>query len=229
VHPQVTWILTHRYFQKKIHTWICRDPFPRFTWTHRYSTCRLQVKRYWRYLQVFSSKTLWMSWISRYITVNNCFSAWTYCYTYLTHFIQLKYLLLSLNYVLYEYSSIQAGTCQLENLNPDPQGPVATGNLDLQVRISTGIPTGKPKGNPYGPAPVSSLSNKWWCDDLKLWWLENWSTVQITCIASMTVTARDKDLLHWLGNQVQSSTIECTNISEARLKLLISGTDNNCL
>ena len=55
--------------------------------------------------------------------------------------------------MLYEYSSIQAGTCQLEKLNPDPQGPVATGNLDLQVRISTGSPT----GNPYGPAPVSSL------------------------------------------------------------------------
>jgi len=60
--------------------------------------------------------------------------------------------------MLYEYSTIQAGTCQLEKLNPDPQGPVATGNLDLQVRISTGIPTGKPKGNPYGPAPVSSLT-----------------------------------------------------------------------
>ena len=62
--------------------------------------------------------------------------------------------------MLYEYSSIQAGTCQLEISNPDPQGPVATGNLDLQVRISTGISTGKPTGNPYGPAPVSSLKER---------------------------------------------------------------------
>ena len=34
-----------------------------------------------------------------------------------------------------------------ENSNLDPQGPVATGNLDLQVRVFAGIPTGKPCWN----------------------------------------------------------------------------------
>ena len=43
-----------------------------------------------------------------------------------------------------------------ENLNLDPQGPVATGNLDLQVRVFAGIPMGKPTGNPLGPAPIIS-------------------------------------------------------------------------
>ena len=43
-----------------------------------------------------------------------------------------------------------------ENSNLDPQGPVATGNLDLQVRVFAGIPMGKPTGNPQGPAPMLS-------------------------------------------------------------------------
>ena len=43
-----------------------------------------------------------------------------------------------------------------ENSNLDPQGPVATGNLDLQVRVFGGIPMGKPTGNPQGPAPMLS-------------------------------------------------------------------------
>ena len=43
-----------------------------------------------------------------------------------------------------------------EDSNLDPQGPVATGNLDLQVRVFTGIPMGKPTGNPQGPGPMLS-------------------------------------------------------------------------
>ena len=43
-----------------------------------------------------------------------------------------------------------------ENSNLDPQGPVATGNLDLQVRVFAGIPMGKPTGNPQGPGPTLS-------------------------------------------------------------------------
>ena len=43
-----------------------------------------------------------------------------------------------------------------ENSNLDPQGPVATGNLDLQVRVFAGIPIGKPTGNPQGPGPTLS-------------------------------------------------------------------------
>ena len=69
--------------------------------------------------------------------------------------------------------------------------------------------------------------DSWW---MMVWWLENWSTVQITCIARKLLQQGTRILFHWLGvTRVQSSTIECTNISEARLKLLISGTDNNCL
>ena len=52
-----------------------------------------------------------------------------------------------------------------ENSNLDPQGPVATGNLDLQVRVFAGIPMGKPTGNPQGPGPM--LSPTWATQDTR--------------------------------------------------------------
>ena len=58
-----------------------------------------------------------------------------------------------------------------ENSNLDPQGPVATGNLDLQVRVFAGIPMGKPTGNPQGPGPMLSPNNNMnaWKDKTDVW------------------------------------------------------------
>ena len=54
----------------------------------------------------------------------------------------------SLNSLLYRAWVLKQVPVSQENLNLDPQGPVATGNLDLQVRVFAGIPMGKPTGNP---------------------------------------------------------------------------------
>ena len=68
-----------------------------------------------------------------------------------------KNVFVSLNSLVYRVWVLKQVPVSQENSNLDPQGPVATGNLDLQVRVFAGIPMGKPTGNPYGPAPVSSL------------------------------------------------------------------------
>jgi len=67
-------------------------------------------------------------------------------------------------------------------------------------------------------------NNPYQRDDLR-------TKVQITCIAiASNCYSKGQGSFSLTGiTRVQSSTIECTNISEARLKLLISGTDNNCL
>jgi hypothetical protein len=54
----------------------------------------------------------------------------------------------SLNSLLYRAWLLKQVPVGLKNSNLDPQGPVATGNLDLQVRVFAGIPMGKPTGNP---------------------------------------------------------------------------------
>jgi hypothetical protein len=54
----------------------------------------------------------------------------------------------SLNSLLYRAWVLKQVPVSQKNLNLDPQGPVATGNLDLWVRVFAGIPMGKPTGNP---------------------------------------------------------------------------------
>ena len=50
--------------------------------------------------------------------------------------------------LLYRVYVLKQVPVSQENSYLDPQGPVATGNLDLQVRVFAGIPMGKPTGNP---------------------------------------------------------------------------------
>ena len=59
-----------------------------------------------------------------------------------------KNVFVSLNSLLYRVWVPKQVHVGQENSNLDPQGPVATGNLDLQVRVFAGIPMGKPTGNP---------------------------------------------------------------------------------
>ena len=59
-----------------------------------------------------------------------------------------KNVFVSLNSLLYRVWVLKQVPVSQENSNLDPQGPVATGNLDLQVRVFAGIPMGKPTGNP---------------------------------------------------------------------------------
>ena len=59
-----------------------------------------------------------------------------------------KNVFVSLNSLLYRVWAPKQVPVSQENSNLDPQRPVATGNLDLQVRVFAGIPTGKPTGNP---------------------------------------------------------------------------------
>jgi hypothetical protein len=54
----------------------------------------------------------------------------------------------SLNSLLYRAWVLKQVPVSQKNANLDPQGPVATGNLDLRVRVFAGIPMGKPTGNP---------------------------------------------------------------------------------
>ena len=68
------------------------------------------------------------------------------------------------------------------------------------------------------------MVDDWWYDDLRTKVQYKLLVLLVNCYSK-----GQGSFLLTRVTRVQSSTIEYTNISEARLKLLISGTNNNCL
>ena len=57
-------------------------------------------------------------------------------------------------------AGIHTNYLAIKNLSLDPQGSVLASELDPQVMLPAGIPTGVPAGNLYGSTPVLSLSRE---------------------------------------------------------------------